>query len=92
MAVRLSWEDGSGHLLQLRGKGIDGSPGGVRLETCQPIHIGTFVHVQVEQRGLAASGRVKQCVRKGLRYDIGVAFTQTVPWKEDTAPTPTDAG
>jgi hypothetical protein len=85
-AVRLSWEDGKGHLLEVRGKGIDRSPGGLSMEASGSVPVRTLVHVQVEQHGRVGSGYVRHCGRKGVRYHIGVEFTQAAHWKDAPVP------
>jgi len=90
-AVRLSWEDRIGRLLEVRGKGIDRSPGGPRVEVSEPVPVGTFVHVQAGQHERVGSGYVRHCVRKGVRHVVGAEFTQAVHWKDDPGPIPTDA-
>jgi len=61
------------------------------MEVSEPVPVGTFVHVQAEQHGRVGSGYVRHCVRKGVRYVVGVEFTQAAHWKDDPGPRPTDA-
>jgi hypothetical protein len=84
--VRLSWEDRSGHACMVRGKGIDRSKTGLKIETADPIETRTFVQVQAERCGLVGMACVRHCTRKGLRYVVGLEFARDVRWKDEAAP------
>lgn len=81
--VRLNWDDGQGRLYEVRGKGIDRSPSGLRLEVKDPVPAKAIVLVHAGSHGAVGSAYVRHCARRGVRYMVGLEFTQDVRWKDD---------
>jgi len=82
-AVRLCWDDGRGNLYEVRGKGIDRSPSGLRLEVSEPVPAKAVVLVHAGGYGAVGSAWVRHCARRGARFTVGLEFTQAVRWKDD---------
>ena len=72
--VTLSGEDGAGKTWTIHGRGMDMSRLGARVETGNPIAPGSFVFIQVQDLSLMGGAVVKYCVRRGLKYKIGLEF------------------
>jgi len=72
--VTLSGEDVTGKTWTIHGRGVDMSRLGARIETADPIAPGSFVFIQVQKLSLMGGAIVKYCVRRGLKYKIGLEF------------------
>jgi hypothetical protein len=72
--VTLSGEDEAGKKWTIQGRGGDMSRLGARIETGDPIAPGSFVFIQVQNLSLMGGAIVKYCVRRGLKYKIGLEF------------------
>ena len=72
--VTLSGEDEAGKTWTIQGRGVDMSRLGARIETGDPVAPGSFVFIQVQELSLMGGAVVKYCVRRGLKYKIGLEF------------------
>lgn len=72
--VTLSGEDAAGKTWTMQGRGVDMSRLGARIETSDPIAPGSFVFIQVRELNLMGGAVVRHCVRRGLKYKIGLEF------------------
>jgi hypothetical protein len=72
--VMLSGEDEAGKTWTIQGRGADMSRLGARVETSDPIAPGSFVFIQVRELNLMGGAVVRYCVRRGLKYKIGLEF------------------
>jgi hypothetical protein len=72
--VTLSGEDAAGKTWTIHGRGVDMSRLGARIETGDPIAPGSFVFIQVRELNLMGGAVVRYCVRRGLKYRIGLEF------------------
>ena len=72
--VTLSGEDEAGKTWTIHGRGVDMSRLGARVETGDPIAAGSFVFIQVRELNLMGGAVVRYCVRRGLKYKIGLEF------------------
>jgi hypothetical protein len=72
--VTLSGEDEAGKTWTMHGRGVDMSRLGARIETGDPIAPGSFVFIQVRELSLMGGAVVRYCVRRGLKYKIGLEF------------------
>ncbi len=72
--VTLSGEDEAGKTWTINGRGVDMSRLGARIETGDPIVPGSFVFIQVRDLNLMGGAVVRYCVRRGLKYKIGLEF------------------
>ena len=72
--VTLSGEDAAGKTWTIQGRGVDMSRLGARVETGGPVAPGSFVFIQVRELSLMGGAVVRYCVRRGLKYKIGLEF------------------
>jgi len=72
--VMLSGEEPGGRTWTVQGRGVDMSRLGARIETGKPIAPGSFVFIQIQELSLMGGAIVKYCVRRGLKYKIGLEF------------------
>jgi hypothetical protein len=69
----LSWIDAQGVHRVVRGKCVDISASGMKVESPEPIEVRSTVSIRGDGP-LAGSGSVRYCIHKGLKYWIGVEF------------------
>ncbi len=74
--VRISWQDSSGAERWARGKCVDISETGLRIELQDEIPIRTSVVLSAESLGISGSAVVKNVSRRGLKHVIGLELTQ----------------
>jgi hypothetical protein len=70
----LSWIDADGTHKVVRGKCLDISTSGMKIESPEPIEVRSNVSFRGDTPSLSGSGSVRYCVHKGLKYWIGVEF------------------
>jgi PilZ domain-containing protein len=73
--MQVSWKDARGQVQNLRAKCLDLSAEGVRLETDTPIPARTSVTLQSPRYGGLGTASVRHCVRRALKYSVGLEFT-----------------
>ena len=73
--IQVSWQDQAGVERQDRGRCLDVSKGGLKMELLQPIEIGASIRFYVVHSNIAGAGSVRYCHAAGSRYVIGVEFT-----------------
>lgn len=81
-AIRITWQDSSGHTRVVNAKVLDRSKSGMGLETKEAVEVRTMVQVQSggsRQLGLAS---VRYCARKGMRFVVGLEFTRGFRWQD----------
>ena len=73
-ALEIAWHDTrqTSHTLTVRA--IDLSNSGIRVESSEPIELGTQVYVRAERYGLTGSTSVRHCGRRGVKYVLGLEF------------------
>jgi len=76
--VFISWEDPHGQPRFARGKCVDVSEEGMRIETPEPIPVFTNVSIRADQIMLAGSGTVKHLERRGSHYTLGLELSQAL--------------
>jgi len=74
-AVRIAWPGASGAIMGLRGKCLDFSENGLRVECDQALDKGTHVYLDASAFGLMGNAQVRHCRRAGLKYVIGFQFS-----------------
>lgn len=77
--VKISWQDSSGADRWARGKCVDVSEGGLRIELLDEIPINTRVILSAESLHISGSAVVKNASRKGLKLLIGLELAQKTP-------------
>lgn len=73
-AIRVGWQAKDGFQKFVRGKCLDVSASGIRVESIEPIPLWTYVTVGADKIGLVANASVRHCVRSGAKYLIGMEF------------------
>jgi hypothetical protein len=76
--VRVTWQDRFGTPKFLLAKAIDISESGVRVELTEAVAPLTPVGVQSDRLRLACSGLVRNCVRCGAKYLVGIEFAGAI--------------
>ena len=76
--VYVSWQDPSGEMKTVRAKCVDISDCGARIECQIPIDIRTNVYLQAPGRGLMGNATVRYCLRRGVKYMIGLMFSSVL--------------
>ena len=71
----LRWEDSRGQARFLQAKALDISNSGVRLDSTEPIEVGTYLNVWIERYETSGFAAVRHCSRPGQRYVLGVEFS-----------------
>jgi hypothetical protein len=79
--VQLIWKDRQGLDRFMNGRTLDVSESGIRVELPEPIEKQTYVTLQSVRLGLHGSASVKSCVRKGMKYLVGLEFSAGLKWK-----------
>jgi hypothetical protein len=75
--VRISWEE-QGQPRYAMTKCINVSEKGLRIESAHPVKIGTLIMLRSERINLHCSATVKQSVRQGSKYLLGLQLTDAV--------------
>jgi PilZ domain len=76
--IRISWED-QGQPRFALAKCIDISETGVRIEAPQPVRIGATIQLAAERIKLAGSATVKNVIRNGSKFLLGVQLNHAMP-------------
>ena len=79
--VELSWRDRSGNSQVSRGRLVDISEAGMRIEMPEPLEKQAYVTVRAEGLGIHGTASVKSCTRKGLKHVVGLEFSGGLRWK-----------
>jgi hypothetical protein len=74
-SVRLVWQDGNGLEKFVRGRCLDVSQSGLRMELPEPIPVRTYVTVKADQVGLAAFAAVRHCAPSRGKHIVGLEFS-----------------
>ena len=72
--VRLSWQM-NGNVKFARGRCIDLSESGMRVEVPEAIALRSYVTVSAEKIKLSTNASVRHCVRKGGKFVLGLEFS-----------------
>jgi len=82
--IYLTWKDRSGADRFTRGKVVDLSENGIRVETEHAVEKQAYVVLHAEKIGLHGSASVRSCTRRGAGYVIGLEFSGGMTWKPKT--------
>ena len=74
--VQIVWNHGV-----LKGRIINVSESGMRVEVSDPLEKQTYVTLQAASLGLHGSASVRTCTRKGMKYLVGLEFSAGLKWK-----------
>jgi PilZ domain len=86
--LQLIWKDRQGLDRFINGTIIDVSESGIRVELAEALEKQTYVTLQATKLGLHGSASVKSCVRKGMKYLVGLEFSGGLKWKPKTQTEP----
>jgi hypothetical protein len=70
----LQWEDSLGQSRFVQARAVDVSDSGVRLETSEPIEVGTELKTWIEHFDTSGTAVVRHCSRPGHSYVLGIEF------------------
>src|SRR5690242_6955467 len=78
LPVRLSWAGPKGSHQFARGKCLDISSAGLRIETTENIPAQSYLNLRVEKVDVAGSARVRYVRRGGIGHVVGLELSQQV--------------
>lgn len=78
--VQITWKDRSGNAQVSRGRLVDVSEAGMRVEVSEPLEKLTYVTVRADGIGIHGTASVRSCVRKGLKHVVGLEFSGGLRW------------
>jgi len=84
--VQLVWKDRQDIDRFMKGRILDVSESGIRVELPDPLDRQTYVTLQAASLGLHGSASVRSCVRKGMKYIVGLELSGGLKWKPKTPP------
>ncbi len=76
--VRVTWQDRHGNSKFALARTLDISEAGIRVELPEAIEPQRSLGIQSDRLGLSCSGLVRNCVRCGAKYLVGIEFSGTV--------------
>jgi PilZ domain len=76
--VRISWQGSNGQPQYTRGKCLDVSEDGLRIESLESIPVRTPVSLNADQLKTSGSATVKHVARSGVKYVLGVELSQAL--------------
>lgn len=79
--VQLTWKDANGNAQVSRGRLVDISEAGMRVELPEPLEKLTYLTVRADGLGIHGTASVRSCIRKGLKYVVGLEFSAGLQWK-----------
>ena len=72
--IHVGWTNERGEAIVTRGKCIDVSEGGMKIELPAKVPVGTIVNLRAQEARFHGSGSVRYCRAKGLVYHLGLEF------------------
>jgi hypothetical protein len=76
--VDIGWSDGEGNNKCQRFHAIDVSDSGMQIEITEPLRERSYVNVRAEKLGVHGTASVRSCIRKGLKYRVGLEFSASL--------------
>jgi hypothetical protein len=70
------WQDARGQKRSLRARGLNISKTGMRIESNEEIDAGAPVSLQAERHELSGKAMVRNCMRRGSQFVIGLEFSE----------------
>lgn len=70
------WQDPRGKTRSVRARGINLSKSGMRVDSAEEIPPGTPVCLQAERHNLTGRATVRNCLRRGSNFVVGLEFTE----------------
>ena len=87
--VKMRWNVSSGEAHFARGKILDCSKKGLRIELLEPIPTRSYVSLdapELDRAGWAGWGSVRYCVPKRAKYIVGLELSDGAQWNPTGAP------
>lgn len=72
--AEVAWRGAHGLNLRVKGRVLDISKSGIRLEVVEEIALRAIVHVKCTELGISVAGSVRHCRRVGTKFAIGIEF------------------
>jgi len=69
-------QDASGQSRSIRARGLNVSKSGMRIESNQELNPGALVTLRAERHELSGKATVRNCVRRGSAYLVGLEFSE----------------
>src|SRR5262245_48304462 len=79
--VRISWAGPGGITQYLVCNAVDISESGLRISASESLTVGQYVYVQIDTLSLRANASVRSCIRRAMRCEIGLEFSNGHRWK-----------
>jgi PilZ domain len=79
--IQLVWKDRQDIDRFMNGRILDVSESGIRVELPDPLERQTYVTLQSASLGLHGTASVRSCVRKGMKYIVGLELSGGLKWK-----------
>jgi len=81
--VELSWTNEAGAPCYTRGKVVDASESGIRVEVGERIPLRTRLQIKAPSLGIHGTGSVRFCRSKAMGYQIGLEFLGGFTWTKN---------
>jgi hypothetical protein len=79
--AHIGWNDRRGEDKFINGRTMDISESGIRIEVPEPLDKQTYITLQCSALGLHGRASVRCCIRKGMKYLVGLEFTSGLQWR-----------
>jgi hypothetical protein len=76
--VFLSWNSKTGGVARVSGRCVDLSSSGAKLETIDQLEIRGNILVDCKELGRMGMASIRYCVRKGMKYEVGLHFNSAL--------------
>jgi hypothetical protein len=84
--VRISWTPPGGLTQYLIGNALDISESGIRVSVTESLPIGQYVYIELERHGLRGNASVRSCIRRSVKTEMGLEFSNGLRWKRPESP------
>ena len=84
--VQVTWQDSQGILRLARGRLLNISERGMRMQFPEPIALYTYVNFRILRSDFQGAGSVRYCTRSGMNYQIGLEFSGELRWTSFALP------
>jgi hypothetical protein len=93
-AVEIIWTDSSGNDRFQRAHAFDISESGMQIDLMERLEERIYVTLRAEHLAVHGTASVRSCVRKGIKYRVGLEFSAGLKWKtiEKSRPHREDVG
>jgi len=79
VAVRVGWIDDEKRMSYTVAAGVDISEAGLAVRTAHRLRLSALVHLELAGSGMSAVARVRNCVRQGGAWRVGLEVTSAFP-------------